>query len=82
MRAELPIIATEVGAIPDMIEDGKSGLLIKPRESKQIVDAVIRLSEDQALCRSLAESSRKVFEERFELSGCMKEMVALYREVM
>jgi len=82
MRAGIPIIATDVGAIPDMIEDGESGLLIKPREPKQIADAVIRLAEDEVLRRALAEDCRKVFEERFELSECTKEMLALYREVL
>ncbi|MCA1961283.1 MAG: glycosyltransferase family 4 protein [Desulfomonile sp.] len=82
MRAGVPVIATDVGAVPDMIADGESGFLIKPRHPEQIAEAVLSLSENESLRRTLAEGGRKVFEERFELSRCMKEMLALYRDVM
>jgi glycosyltransferase involved in cell wall biosynthesis len=80
MRAGVPVIATNVGAIPDMITDGESGLLISPRNPDGIQEAVLRLSRDVPLRHKVAQDGRKAFEEKFEFSRCIKEMRALYRE--
>lgn len=81
MRAGVPVIATDVGAIPDMITDGVSGLLIRPHAPDSIAEAVLRLSRDVPLRNTIAQCGRKAFEEKFEFSRCIEEMRALYRGV-
>lgn len=53
MAAGLPIIATSVGGIPQVITDGANGLLIEPRRPDQIREAIVRLATDGRLRRKL-----------------------------
>lgn len=57
MGTGLPIAASRVGGIPDMIQDGESGLLVEP-EPQAICDALTRLVEDTSLRRRLGEKAR------------------------
>jgi len=53
MASGLPIVATRVGGVPDVIKDGETGLLVEPRSPEQIAKAVQRLIEDPPLRRSI-----------------------------
>ena len=54
MSAKLPIIATTVGGIPEMIEDGKSGLLVSPRDSKKLAKAINEILTNYSLQNQLS----------------------------
>ena len=43
---ERPVISTDVGGLPDVVTDGKTGYLVKPENEKQLADAVIRYFEE------------------------------------
>lgn len=58
MGTGLPIVASRVGGIPDMISDGESGLLVEP-EPRAICDSLARLMEDKSLRQRLGETARK-----------------------
>ena len=58
MGTGLPIVASQVGGIPDMITDGESGLLVKP-EPHSIRDGLVRLIDDPALRQTLGENAKK-----------------------
>jgi len=79
MRANVPVIASPVGGIPEVIEDGVNGILVNPGCVYAIVQAVLRLRRDSDLRRKLADAGRKVFEERFEFSRGLNEIRSLYR---
>jgi glycosyltransferase involved in cell wall biosynthesis len=53
MASGLPIVATRVGGIPDVVKDGETGLLVEPRSPEQIAQAVERLVSDPLLRRRL-----------------------------
>jgi glycosyltransferase involved in cell wall biosynthesis len=61
-----PVVATRVGAIPEVIRDGTDGLLVAPDDPKAVAAAVTRLVEDPALAHSLVESGRRRVFERFD----------------
>jgi glycosyltransferase involved in cell wall biosynthesis len=79
MRAGVPIIASRVGGIPEMIEDGVNGILINPCRADEIVQAVLRLKEDPDLRQRLGTAGRQTFEDRFEFSRGVEEIERLYR---
>jgi len=81
MRSGVSVIATRIAAIPDMIEDEVSGLLINPGAPDEIAEAVLRLRIDPSLRARLAEGGKKVFEERFEFSRGIEEIRDLYRSI-
>lgn len=81
MRTGLPVIATTVGAIPEMVVDGKSGILIKPASPKAIAQTVTDLSRDDSLRESLAGGARKAFEAQFEVNACVQKLGLIYEKM-
>ena len=63
MAAKLPVIATRVGAIPEIIEDGVSGYIVEPRNSDQIAEQVITLlsSNSKAMEMGIQAHQRVLF---------------------
>lgn len=59
MAAGLPIIATDVGSIREMIENEVSGIIIPPEDPKAIAEKVIELVQNPSKRRSLGENARK-----------------------
>ncbi len=80
MRSEAAVAATPVGAIPEMIEDGISGLIINVGAPDEIADSIVRLKRDDALRRKLIYGGTRVFRERFEMSQGISELRSIYRE--
>lgn len=61
MQHALPIIATPVGAIPDMVEDGVSGLIIPEQDAKALAEAMQGFIEHPERIRSMGEAARERF---------------------
>ena len=59
MALGLPVVSTNVGGIPFLIEDGVDGLLVPPRDEKTMCDAIIRLHNDKDLSTALALHARR-----------------------
>jgi len=77
MAAGVPPVATRVGGVAEVIEHGRTGLLVPAADSHALAENVITLLEDRALARDIGESARKVVVRRFSLTG----MVQTYREI-
>jgi glycosyltransferase involved in cell wall biosynthesis len=67
MAVGLPTIATRISGIPELIEDGVSGLLVPEKDEIALADAIARLIEDPDLRASLGHGARRRIEERFDL---------------
>ena len=65
MAAEVPVIASRVGAIPDVIHDGESGLLIAPDSGSELVKSVRVLYTDCALRRQLADVGKQIIRQAY-----------------
>jgi glycosyltransferase involved in cell wall biosynthesis len=63
MAAGKPIISSRIGAIPEIIEDRKSGILIEPGNVAELVFELQRLSGDEALRQRLGTEARRIAEE-------------------
>jgi glycogen(starch) synthase len=59
MQAALPIVASNIGGIPDVIEDGVNGLLVPPGEPEALARAIDRLLADRDLARRLSEGAHE-----------------------
>ena len=77
-----PVVATNVGGIPEIIEGGRTGLLVPHGDVDALCGALGRLIEDASLRRSLAEQGRQVVEERFTPNVLTENVEAVYREVL
>ena len=58
MAAGLPIVASYESGATTQVKDGVEGFIIRPRESRQIADAMIRLAQDRALNQRMGEAAR------------------------
>lgn len=81
MEAGLPIVASRIGGIPDMIEDGKEGLLVEPRSATEVENAIRRLDEDPAFAARLGLAARQRVLERYAVDRVAEAWHGLYREV-
>jgi glycosyltransferase involved in cell wall biosynthesis len=57
MAARTPLVATGVGGLPDVIEDGRTGLLVPRQRPQELADAIIRLLNDQTLGERIADEA-------------------------
>ena len=78
MAAEVPIIATKVGAVPEIIQNNENGILIEPKSPKAIIDAVKLLMDNKDLMRKLAINGRKTVIEKFNLEKMINRYVELF----
>jgi hypothetical protein len=77
-----PVIATNVGGLPEIVQHEQSGLLIPARSSTGIVESVERLYQDRELAARLAATGREQASQRFTSERLTEEVVAVYREVL
>jgi glycosyltransferase involved in cell wall biosynthesis len=59
MASGLPVITTPVGGVPEVVEHGKTGLLVKPGDTDELVKAIIRVLEDKDLRLLMGQAARK-----------------------
>ena len=76
MGTGLPIVASRVGGIPDMISDGESGLLVEP-EPQSICEGLSRLVEDKSLRQRLGETARRN-SRRFSAEKMARDYISCY----
>jgi glycosyltransferase involved in cell wall biosynthesis len=78
--AGLPIVATAVGGTPEVIEDGRTGLLVEPRDPLALAAAIDRLAEDPGARRRLGEAAA-VRARDFSPEALAEATVRLYRSL-
>src|SRR5438034_7936591 len=81
MACARPIVATEAGGIPEIVEDGVNGLLVAPRDHTEMAAAIIRLLKDAALRRRLGEAGFTRVGERFTVDRVVAATAAVYARV-
>jgi len=82
MELNLPIVASNVGGIPDVVVDGQSGLLVPEKDPVALADAFKKLAADPALVESLLAGSRKRIAECFTWDGIIERQIAVYNKVI
>lgn len=77
------VVATDVGGIPMMVEDGQTGLLIKPRDTQGLTDALLKaLSPDFSSTRAgIIASARSLVEKDYDIDRYIERLVAIYEEL-
>ena len=78
MSCGLPIVATHVGGIPEVLHDGKGGKLIEPANHDAIVNAVQCLASNSKIRRSMGEYNRQMAVERYQWSRVAGQYEQLY----
>lgn len=82
LHAGVPVIATRVGGIPEIIRDGQEGLLIEPRRPDQIAEAVIRLARNWALRAELSRAADVRAQTMFSMASMTARMEDIYMRAL
>lgn len=77
LRAK-PVVATRVGGIPEVVDDGATGRLVAPGDPDAIAKAILELAADRALRENLGSAGRQRCLERFDLRENVRKTIALY----
>jgi L-malate glycosyltransferase len=77
-----PVVATTAGGIPEAVEDGKTGLLVPPRDPRALADALFALLTDELRARTLGQAGRQRFLARFSAAQMVEETLEAYGEVL
>lgn len=81
MMCEKPIIASNVGGIPFLVEDGRTGLLIRPGDFNELGNKILELLKNEKMREEMGKAGRRKIE-NFTWSKIARQTVSVYREVI
>ncbi|MEM1541007.1 MAG: glycosyltransferase family 4 protein [Candidatus Bathyarchaeia archaeon] len=82
MACGVPVIATNVCAIPEVIENGVEGILIQPGSARALINAISMLLEDESLRKELGRNARKKVEKHFNWKDAAHKTLNIYEHVL
>ncbi len=80
--AGVPVVATKVGGIVDIVEDGRTGLLVPPGQPNMLAAACARLLKDRKLAQQFAQAARQKAEKEFSLDIMYKNTIDVYQKTL
>jgi len=78
MSASLPVVATKVGATPELVSEGETGFLVEPRADEALAERLARLMVDRELARKLGAAGRRKVEKNYSLEAMLRRYEELY----
>ncbi len=80
MALSRPVVATNVGGIPEMVRDGVTGLLVEPYDPDGLADAIVRFLRDHPFADTVARAGHDLVHERFCIDGMVSSVAEIYVE--
>lgn len=77
-----PVITTDIKGVEDLIIDGENGLLVPPKDSEKLAQAMLKLINDELYARNLGLNARKTVEKGFSLKTMIEKTEALYQSFL
>jgi len=82
MAEGVPVVATRVGGIPELVVDGETGVLVEPDDAAALGAALGRLAGDEALRTRFGDAGRSRVHEQFDPADAARRVVAVYEELL
>lgn len=80
MACGIPVVASAVGGIPQVVRSGENGILTPPGSPEEIMKALVSISGDRAFRKRLSEAAKKTIQTRYSASGWIRKIEAEYEE--
>jgi len=82
MAQRLPVVATRVVAVPEIVQDGETGLLVPPRDPAALADALLALEREPELRRRFAAAGHRRALEHFSVARMVRDTERVYADVL
>jgi len=80
MAMGVPVVATTVSAIPELVEDGRTGLLVPPGDPEKLAAAMVRMLTDTSLRQQVIENGRNRVIQCFDNKKLIKALATIFRQ--
>ncbi len=77
-----PVVATDVGGNPEIVKNGKTGLIVPPKDPDAIADAITTLLDDDLSSEQMADAGRKLVLEKYTMDQMIGRNLILYKELL
>ena len=77
-----PVVATDVGGVPDVVRDGVDGFLVEPGDVDALADRLAELAADPELRRRMGEAGSASVRERYSVERLLDDVDRLYRSLL
>ncbi|AFY83108.1 glycosyltransferase family 4 protein [Oscillatoria acuminata] len=82
MAVSKPVVASNVMAIPEIVIDGQTGLLVPPDNADALAQGLLKLIENPILCQQFGSAGRQRLEQDFTVDSMVQKTIAVYDEVL
>jgi glycosyltransferase involved in cell wall biosynthesis len=82
LAAGRPVVATRVGGVPDVVDEGETGFLVRPRDTHALAERLEILARDPERRAAMGELGRQRMVERYAVDRLVSDVDALYRELL
>jgi len=77
-----PVVASRVGAIPEVVEEGKTGYLVEPRNPQALGEAIVKILEDEDRYRTMSAYVKQYCEEALSWDTIAQKTIRIYQEIL
>ena len=81
MYLQIPVVSTNISGIPELIENGKEGFLVEPKNVEQLANAIKILLQDEDMRTKMGKSGRKKIEEKFNIQKEVEKLERVWNEI-
>lgn len=81
MASRLPVVATQVGGIPEIVLHDETGFLVSPRSPRALAEAIFALFKDPELARRFGERGYQVVHDKFSSLSMARGIIAIYKRI-
>lgn len=82
MASGLPLVATAVGGVPTLVQDGRTGVLVQTEDVEALAEGITRLFQDSALRQKFGAAARELVREEFSAERMAKEYLGVYENAI
>ena len=81
MSMGLPVIASKLAGVPEVVFDEETGYMIKPGDKSELMDAIVKLSSDKNNYLQMGKNARKLMEEKFDKRVQFNEFLKFFHKI-
>ena len=78
----VPVVCTDVEGVPEIVRDNITGILVRPKDSNKLADAIIRTLNDMETAKKMAEEGRRFVNDNFDVNKMVHDIDSLYNTLL